>query len=76
MVNLNKLKGRIVERGMNVSDLSALIGIDKATFYRKMNSEGKNFTIEEADSIARELKLNCDEVNSIFFSQFVADMRI
>ena len=76
MVNINKLKGKIVERGMNVSDLSALIGIDKATFYRKMNSEGKNFTIEEADSIARELKLNCEEVNSIFFIQFVADMRI
>ena len=76
MVNINKLKGKIVECGLSISELSTLIGVDKATFYRKINSEGKNFTIGEVDLIAKELKLNCDEVNSIFFSQFVADMRI
>lgn len=76
MVNINKLKGKIVERGLNISELATIIGIDRATFYRKMNTEGKNFTIEEADSIAKELHLTCEEVNSIFFSQFVADMRM
>ena len=76
MVNINKLKGKIVECGLSISELSTLIGVDKATFYRKINSEGKNFTIGEVDLIEKELKLNCDEVNSIFFSQFVADMRI
>lgn len=72
MVNVNKLKGKIVECGLSISELSSLIGVDRATFYRKINSEGRNFTIGEADLIAKELKLNCDEVNSIFFSQFVA----
>ena len=70
MVNVNKLKGKIVENGLNVSELAALIGVDKATFYRKLSANGKNFTIKEADLIAEKLCLNRDEVNSIFFSQF------
>ena len=72
MVNVNKLKGKIVENGLNVSELATLIGIDKATFYRKLGSDGENFTIKEADLIAEKLFLNKDDVNAIFFSQFVA----
>lgn len=72
MVNVNKLKGKIVENGLNIPELAALIGIDKATFYRKLNANGDNFTIKEADLIAEKLSLNRDEINAIFFSQFVA----
>ncbi len=72
MVNINKLKGKIVECGLNISELASKIGIDRATLYRKMNSDGKNFTIEEADLISRELNLTYNEVNAIFFSQYVA----
>lgn len=72
MVNVNKLKGKIVECGLTVSQLAEKINVDRATLYRKLNSEGKNFTIEEADLIARILELSYKEVNSIFFSQYVA----
>lgn len=72
VVNINKLKGKIVERGINVSDLAKLIGIDKATLYRKINANGEAITIREADMISKELKLSREEVNDIFFSQFVA----
>lgn len=72
MVNVNKLKGKIVECGTNVAELASKIGIDRATLYRKLNSDGKNFTIEEADLISKELNLSCEEVNAIFFSQYVA----
>lgn len=72
MVNVNKLRGKIVENGMSIPELAANIGIDKATFYRKLNTNGENFTIKEADLIAKGLSLNRDEVNDIFFSQFVA----
>lgn len=71
LVNVNLLKGKIIEKGLNVSELAAMIGIDKATFYRKLGSDGENFTIKEADLIASNLALNRDEVNAIFFSQFV-----
>lgn len=72
MVNVKKLKGRIVECDMNVGNLADKIGMDKSTLYRKLNSNGENFTIKEADLIAKALKLTYSEVNAIFFSQFVA----
>lgn len=72
MVNVNKLKGKIVENGMSVSDLAEKVNIDKATFYRKLNANGETFLIREADAIAKALHLNGEEVNAIFFAQFVA----
>lgn len=72
MVNVNKLKGKIVECGLTVTALAKQIGMDRTTLYRKFNSGGNNFTIEEADTIAKALRMTSTEVNSIFFSQYVA----
>lgn len=72
MVNINKLKGKIVECGFSVGDLADKIGIDRATLYRKINGNGDRITICEADKISKELNLSRSEVNEIFFSQFVA----
>lgn len=72
LVNVNKLKGKIVENGMSVQELAELVNIDKATFYRKLNANGETFLIREADAISKALKLTGEEVNAIFFSQYVA----
>ena len=72
MVNINKLKGKIVECGLSIPELATSIGIDKATIYRKINLEGETFTIKEADLIANKLVLSAEEVNAIFFAQYVA----
>lgn len=72
MVNVNKLKAKLVESGMNVEELSERIGIDKSTLYRRLSADGDTFSIKEADKIIKELNLTKEEVNSIFFSQFVA----
>ena len=72
MVNVNKLKGKIVENGMSVSELAELVNIDKATFYRKLNANGETFLIREADAISKALNLTGEEVNAIFFSHYVA----
>ena len=72
MVNVNKLKGKIVENGMSVQELAELVNIDKATFYRKLNANGETFLIRDADAISKALNLTMDEVNAIFFSQYVA----
>ncbi|MBQ3540682.1 MAG: helix-turn-helix transcriptional regulator [Phascolarctobacterium sp.] len=71
MVNANKLKGKIIEKGYNVSTLSKEINMDKATFYRKLNNDS-DFSIKEADRIIDVLCLDFDEVKAIFFSQLVA----
>jgi hypothetical protein len=72
LVNVNKLKGKIVENQTSVKELSDAIGVDESTFYRKLRSGGEPFTIGEADQIAKLLELTKDEATSIFFSQYVA----
>ena len=71
-MNVNKLKGKIVENGLNVSQLASSIGIDKTTLYRKLTSTGDTLTISEAEKIARTLNLSMEDVNAIFFADFVA----
>lgn len=67
MVNVNKLKGKIVERELNITELAKKIGMNRATLYRKLNGNGNNFLIKEANSIADVLHLNSEEINEIFF---------
>ena len=72
MLNVNKLKGKIVEKGYTVSKLAEQIGIDKSTLYRKIGSTKAELTIGEAQHIAQILELNAQEVNAIFFDKEVA----
>ena len=66
MVNTDKLRGKIVEKRMNVDSLALAVGINPSTLYRRLN------TIEEADKIASLLELTAEELNHIFFAQYVA----
>lgn len=72
MVNINKLKGKIVENGYNISVFAKMLNIDKATFYRKLAQDGETFSVKEAGLICEKLKLKSDEAVSIFFSDLVA----
>lgn len=71
MVDISKLKGKIVERNTTQEELANKIGIDKSTFYRKMKQNG-NFSIKEVNLIVSTLNLSKDEAMSIFFSDIVA----
>ena len=71
MVDVSKLKGKIVERNTTQEELANKIGIDKSTFYRKMKQNG-NFSIKEVNLIVSSLNLSKDEAMSIFFSDTVA----
>ena len=64
-MNVNKLKGKIVERGENVEVLADKIGVDRATMYRKLNSFEK-VTIGEASRINAALGLTSEEATEIF----------
>ena len=72
MVNVNKLKGRIVEEGMNIPELAEKIGRDKATLYRKLKQDGEQVTIKEADLIGKALNMTLEDFSSTFFAQYVA----
>ncbi|MGN0422827.1 MAG: helix-turn-helix domain-containing protein [Lachnospiraceae bacterium] len=72
MVNVKKLRGKMVEHGISVEELAVAMKIDRATLYRRLEKDGESFTIKEADIIVRTLKLSSSEATSIFFNQFVA----
>lgn len=63
----NKLKGKIIEKGLNIEKVSNLIGMDKATFYRKL-SNFERFTIGDALRIKDALELTDQEATDIFLS--------
>jgi len=69
-VNVNKLKGKIVEKGMNIGQLADKIYIDRSTLYRKINNN--SLTIKEVNLICEALELTYKEAMSIFFNQVVA----
>lgn len=75
MVNTMMLRGKMVERGFTQQSISDAIGMDKATFNRKINNYGRGFTVGEANAIVRVLPLTMDEAMVIFFTDIVADKR-
>lgn len=66
-MNINKLKGKIVENGMNVETLASIIGVDRSSLYRKLNN-GEKLTIGEAIKIKGALELTDSEACEIFLS--------
>lgn len=70
MLDVLKLKGKIIEKGKSVESVSADLGINPATFYRKMKNN--SFEIREACKLIEILSLTSEEVNAIFFSGYVA----
>ncbi|MDD7515445.1 XRE family transcriptional regulator [Ruminococcus flavefaciens] len=65
MLDVQKLKGKIVEKGKSVEVVSADLGINPSTFYRKMKNN--SFEIREADEIMKILSLTHEEASAIFF---------
>lgn len=66
-MNLNKLKGKIVENELNVEKLADIIGIDRSSLYRKLNNAEK-ITIGEALKMKEALSLNESEAYEIFLA--------
>lgn len=71
-MNVNRLKGKIVEQGLNIPIVAEKIGVDRATLYRKLNNEGATMTIKEAQNIVEVLNLDAKEATLIFFADHVA----
>jgi antitoxin component HigA of HigAB toxin-antitoxin module len=66
MVDVNKLKGKLVEKGVNVETLAKLIGSERSTLYRKLNNADK-ITVGEAKKMQEVLEIPAEEATIIFF---------
>lgn len=75
-INVNKLKGKIVENGMTVATLAKKIGVDRATLYRKMSNNGDTMLVKDANRIASVLHLTADEALAIFLASMSHDTRL
>ncbi len=66
-MDLQMLKGKIVENGMNVETVAEKIGVDRSSLYRKLNNFEK-ITIGEARKMKAVLGLTAEEACHIFLA--------
>lgn len=67
MVDVNRLKGKIVEQNMNIEGLADEIGCDKSTLYRVLKNPEK-ITIGMALKIKVALSMTNTEAREIFLA--------
>ena len=68
-MDVQALKAKILSCGYNIVEFSDRVGIDRSTFYRRLDKDGNNFTIEEALRIKAVPSLTDSEAYSIFLSK-------
>ena len=71
-VNINKLKGKIVENGLSFEKVATAMGINRATLYRKFENGGSTLSVSDANRLVEILGLSNDEAVAIFFGNKVA----
>ena len=71
-VNINKLKGRMVENEITMEGLANALGVNRATLYRKFENGGEGLSVLDANRIVETLKLTNEDAVAIFFGTQVA----
>lgn len=71
-IDVERLKNKIAETGVNIETFAKSVEMDKTTFYRKLNAGGVKFTISETKRIIEKLGLSNEEAMTIFFTGKVA----
>lgn len=70
MTNYPKLKGLMVERGLEVTKLAAILGISRQAASDKINGKTK-ITLLDAQTISKALNMTREERDAIFFGECV-----
>lgn len=68
-INIDRLRGLLVERHVTHDALSTALGINRSTLYRKMGEGGNKFTAEEIYKMRDFIPLSDEEVIEIFLSR-------
>lgn len=68
MANVRKLREKMYGANIGMGKMADIIGVDRSTFYRKMNDYGEDFSLRQAKAIAENLKLSALEAAEIFFT--------
>lgn len=69
----NKLRAKIVERGLTIEKVADQMGINRSTLYRKIqDTSGRGFTVGDVRQLSEILVLSPADITDIFFSEGVA----
>ena len=68
MIKLNRIRGRMAEKGMRMCDLAKHLSLHPASLYRRFNAPG-GFTVDEIVKIKEVLGFSDAEAADIFFDQ-------
>lgn len=71
VVNVRKIRGRMVEVGVSVKALAEALALDSSSLYRRF-SNPETFTVGEAVAIKERLGLSEEDASRIFFASDVA----
>ena len=69
MVNVDRLRDEMKKNGITPDAAATAMGIDVATYYRRMNRQGTKFTVEEVSRLSELLNLAPDTMQEIFFER-------
>ena len=72
MVNINRLKSAMKDRGITVEQAAEYLGVNAATFYRRTSRDGEKFTVSEVGKLAALLDMDSATMQDIFFDQRLA----
>lgn len=74
MVDVRRIRGRMVELGMSVATLADHLSLNPASVYRRFNSP-EDITVGEAQKIKNVLHFSGAEASEIFFTDESHEMR-
>lgn len=69
MVNVERLRDEMKKKSITPDAAAEAMGIDVATYYRRMNRRGSKFTVEEVSKLSNLLKLSSKAMQEIFFER-------
>ena len=72
MVNIERLKSAMRSKNITVEQASEHIGVNPATFYRRISREGEKFTVSEVGKLAELLDMDSSAMQDIFFDKRLA----
>ena len=68
--DMEKLKRFSKEKDISFATMAESIGVHLSTFYRKVESEGENFTIGEVHKMVANTPMTRTEAISIFLPEY------
>ncbi len=69
-IDVNKLKGKIIENRMTLAEFAEKIGLDVSTLHRKFNAEGQSFSIGQMHGAVEALHLSETDAKDIFLPMY------